>query len=259
MLVCLQPAAAVDSQLQSSPAQVTKAELAKTFAGYEAAFVLLDLQSGKYFRYNETQCSKRFSPCSTFKIFNALVGLETGILKDENQSMAWDGTNYAIASWNHDQTLQSAVANSVVWYFQRLASEVGPQRMQKFVDAAHYGNQDISGGIDKFWLGSSLKISAEEEVALLKRLVIDDLPFSQRSMAIVRGLLKLSTTEKGTLYGKTGSNHEQGKDVMGWFVGYVVTPFHVYIFATNIQAADGAQGKKARQLTETILAEDNLL
>jgi beta-lactamase class D len=39
-----------------------------------------------------------------------------------------------------------------------------------------YGNQDISGGIDQFWLSSSLKISPKEQAdfmeALYKRICL---------------------------------------------------------------------------------------
>ena len=48
---------------------------------------------------------------------------------------------------------------SVVWYYQELARRVGPERMQKWVTAFRYGNEDISGGIDRFWLESALRIS----------------------------------------------------------------------------------------------------
>ena len=135
------------------------------------------------------------------KIFNALVGLETGVVQNENSSMKWDGTKYAVIDWNRDQTLQSAMTNSVVWYFQRLASAVGEKRMKGFIQKVRYGNEDISGGINKFWLESTLKISADEQVEFLKRLIDDDLPFSKRSMAIVRGLIRFGANfQRHTLW-----------------------------------------------------------
>ena len=125
--------------------------------------------------------------------------------------------------------------------------------MKKYIDDVRYGNCDISGGITKFWLANSLKISAEEQVDFIKRLYFDDLPFSTRSMKIVKKNTELKKTDKGELHGKTGSDREDGKDVLGWFVGYVVHDGHPYVFATNIQAKDGAWGKRAREITESIL------
>jgi len=131
--------------------------------------------------------------------------------------------------------------------------------MKQYINKVHYGNEDISGGITQFWLGSTLKISADEQVAFLKGLVRDELPFSKRSMAIARGLLRLVQTEKGTLYGKTGSSGDNGKYTLGWFVGYVVQPGRIDIFATNIRGRDDASGIKARELTEKILKEAGLI
>ncbi len=234
--------------------------IAGKLKGYDhACFEMLDCKSGKVFRYNDEQCKKRVAPMSTFKIFNSLAGLESGVLKDENHFMKWDGQKRWINSWNQDQTLQSAVTNSCVWYFQKVASGVGEERMQKYINAVHYGNEDISGGITEFWLNKSLKISADEQVSFIKRLYFDELPFSKRSMKIVRKLIEVKKTEKGELHGKTGTDMENDKETLGWFVGYVVHEGRPYVFATNLQASDGAFGKKAREITESILEDAGLL
>jgi beta-lactamase class D len=237
----------------------SRQELEGEFKGYQAAFAIYNVKTKESLRFNEELCAARLSPCSTFKIFNSLVGLETGVLADENSPMTWDGTKSMVCNCNQDQTLESAVTNSCKWYFERVAIAVGAERMRKFLADVQYGNQDISGGMTDFWVGSSLKISANEQVDFLRKLLQDELPFSKRSMAIVRGLIRLEQTEKGTLYGKTGSNMENGKKVLGWFVGYVVQPHGVYIFATNIQADDGAWGQKAKEITREILERVELL
>jgi beta-lactamase class D len=234
-------------------------ELQACFKGYEAAFVIYDDKTKERTRFNEEACAARLSPCSTFKIFNSLVGLETGFLNDENHPMVWDGKKIIISNCNRDLTLQSAVTNSCVWYFQRVAAAVGEERMKKFLANSGYGNEDISSGITNFWLGSSLRISADEQVDFLGKLLKDQLPFSKRSMAIVRGLIRLEQTDKGILYGKTGSDMKDGKEILGWFVGYVVQPSGIHIFATNIQADNGAWGPKAKAITKQILEKMDLL
>lgn len=42
-----------------------------------------------------------------------------------------------------------------------------------------YGDQDISGGVDKFWLSSTLEISPGEELAFLKKLYKTELGNSE--------------------------------------------------------------------------------
>lgn len=227
-------------------------DLGRFFEGFRGAFVMLDPGNNKSILFNREQCEKRLSPCSTFKIPNSLIGLETGVIKDENHLVKWDGTRYPYEPWNRDHILRSAVSNSVVWYFQELASKVGEERMKKYVHELHYGNEDISGGLTKFWLGSSLKISAEEQVDFLCKLYRNELPFSQRSVDITRKIIILDETDERIFRGKTGSGtilQEDGKvkSSLGWFIGWVERkePKGARVFAVNIEGGDGATGKKA--------------
>lgn len=234
-------------------------DLEKYFTGYTGTFVLLDEEKDEYLIFNKEQSEKQLSPCSTFKIVNSLIGLETGAVQDENTLIQWNGTTYPIESWNQNHTLKTAIANSVVWYYQELASRVGPTKMQEYLDKIPYGNHDISGGITTFWLRSSLKISAREQVEILKRLYNDDLPFSRENMAITRKIIVLSNEKGISFSGKTGSGGPDGKYVIGWFVGEVESNGHRYFFATNIEAPDHAGGLKAKDITKSILADKGLL
>lgn len=238
--------------------RVNQDELGKYFEGYHGTFILFDEQNDEYTVYNEEQSKKRIPPCSSFKIYNSLIGLETGVLKDENSVFKWDGTIYPLASWDKDNTLASAISNSVIWYYKELASRVGKDRMQRYVNKIPYGNCDISGGAT-FWQVSSLKISAQEQIELLKRLYNDQLPFSQRNMIIVRRIITLSSKDGIVLSGKSGSGFNDGKDVIGWFVGCVENDGKRYIFATNVEADDKANGMKAKAITLEILKDKGLL
>lgn len=230
-----------------------KPELEKYFQDFTGAFVLYDLNNGRSIRYHPERCSERFLPASTFKILNSLIGLETGVIPDENYTIKWDGTHYENSAWNQDHTLKTAFQNSVVWYYQELARRVGREKMQYYVGAAGYGNQDISGRIDSFWLDGALRISANEQVELLRRLYEDALPFSQRSMKIVKEIMVLENTDTYRLSGKTGSG-KVSAIYIGWFVGYVEEKGNVYFFATNIEGpSPDAKGVKAKEITRSIL------
>ena len=229
--------------------------------GYTGAFVLYESQSNRYIRYNPERCAEEFLPASTFKILNSLIGLETGVIPDENYVIPWDGTKYSIASWNQDHSLKTAIQNSVVWYYQELARRVGKDQMKTWVEKAGYGNQDISGNLDSFWLDGSLRISANEQVDFLQRLYDNRLPFSDRNIIIVKGLIIQKTTPDYQLSGKTGSTQRAAIHV-GWFVGYVEKTGNVYYFATNIESDsnDGmANGETARKITMDILRKLSIL
>ncbi|MBN1314306.1 MAG: class D beta-lactamase [Anaerolineales bacterium] len=243
------------AHIQTAPTPETGPELESYFQGIDGAFVLYDLYNDRTIRYNPERCAQRFIPASTFKVLNSLIGLETGVITDENCVIEWDGAQYEVPEWNRDHTLQTAIQVSAVWVYQELARQVGVEEMQQYVDAAGYGNQDISGEIDTFWLEGGLRISADEQVEFLQRLYQDDLPFSTRSMDIVKKILVQEETSTWRLSGKTGSAQRIDPHI-GWFVGYLEIEENVYFFATNYSTSnpDGfVNGDRAREITLNIL------
>ena len=121
----------------------------------------------------------------------------------------------------------------MVWYFQQLARRVGAERMQKYLDAAGYGNHTIGGAIDTFWLEGGLRISPDEQIEFLKKLYFETLPFSTRSMQIVKKLLIIEQTGDYVLRAKTGTVSRFTPQI-GWWVGYVETKGNVFFFAARI-------------------------
>lgn len=112
---------------------------------------------------------------------NSLIGLETGAVRDEYEVKRWDGVIREFESWNRDRTLASAIRESAIWFYQDMARDIGVTNMEKFVNQIGYGNRDISGGIDEFWLDSTLEISAIEQVDFIESLVEEDLPFTEKN------------------------------------------------------------------------------
>ena len=101
-----------------------------------SSFLLYDLQKDAYTAYRYDRCQQAFLPASTFKIANTLIGLETGILPDENAPMKWDGVTRDMAAWNRDHTLRSAFQVSCVPCYRELARQIGLERMTSFVKKA---------------------------------------------------------------------------------------------------------------------------
>lgn len=252
-------------------AQTDAQDLSRYFKETKGAFVLYDLKQNRYLRHNEARCRQRFSPYSTFKIPNSLIGLETKVLTDADHLMRWEPKKYPEASgwteapfvhWKQDQTLRSALKYSVVWYYRELAKRISESRMKQYVAAFGYGNQDVSGGLaspqlfQAFWLNSSLQISADEQIEFLKKFYTGKLSVSAQATAIVKDILVLEKAPNYTLSGKTGGGSLPGGKSLGWFVGYVETKGNVYFFATNIEGANYAAIRNRRiELTKQILAE----
>jgi beta-lactamase class D len=235
-------------------ADVTQ-DLAAQFPGFRAAFVLRDVAAGRTVRHDPALAGERTSPCSTFKIPNSIIGLETGVVPNASFVLPWDGVPRPIPEWNRDHDLRSAIRYSVVWYYQELARRVGPERMQKWVSKLRYGNEDTSAGVDRFWLGSSLRVSPDEQVDFLARLHAGALPVSARSVAIVEDILVQDPPGPGIAYrGKTGSCSDPGaKDPHGWWVGSVEKEGRLFVYAALI-VGPGASGMLCRPMAEKALA-----
>src|SRR6201992_3887605 len=137
---------------------------AGTFVGYKVDDYLI-ISSDKD-RSGEAKL-----PASTFKIPNSLIALETGVVQDPDKDVfKWDGVVRPIEAWNRDHTMRSAIAVSAVPVYQEIARRIGPERMQKYLDLFEYGNRNIGGGLDQFWLSGALRIDPVQEIDFLDRL-----------------------------------------------------------------------------------------
>lgn len=201
--------------------------------GVEGSILIYDAQKETYTGYNLEMIETEYSPASTFKIFNALVSLETGAVKTESDTMRWDGKDKGRPQWNKDHNLRSGMKFSVVWFYRELARRVGEKKMKHHIDLVGYGNKDMSGGIDLFWLTGGLRISSLQQIDFLRRLRSNNLPFSQRSIDIVKNIIIMDSTDTYVMRAKTGwSSHIEPE--IGWLVGYIETKGNVYFFSTNI-------------------------
>jgi len=230
-------------------------DLSAFFGGREGSFVLYDSRDGRWLRHNPAGCARRASPCSTFKIPHTAVALETGVASGPDFALPWDGVKRDYQAWNADQTLRSALRNSVVWYYLELARRIGPEREADFVRRLGYGNMDANGGQGAFWIQGKLAISADEQVAFLRRLWAGELPLSPEAQRVTRELMELSRRDGRVLYGKTGTGEATpgGPPAVGWFVGCVSRDGHNAFFATRLGGSADATGKEARRITEEIL------
>jgi bla regulator protein BlaR1 len=148
--------------------------------------------------------------------------------------------------------------NSVNWYFQNLDSNIGIETLKKYYTKIGYGNLDLSGGISNYWLESSLKISAIEQVELLKAFYSNAFAFNNENIQTVKNALRLSESEGALLSGKTGTGNINGKNISGWFIGYVENSGKTYFFATHIQSDEYSNGSMAAKITLSILNDKNI-
>ena len=239
--------------------KVSTIDLSSWFSGYEGSFVLYDLNGDTWKVYDMEQATLRTAPNSTYKIYDALFGLEEGVIAPDDSFMAWDGTNHPFEAWNGNQDLLSAMQSSVNWYFEEIDMQIGSSAIQDYIRKIGYGNEIVNANLSAYWMQGTLKISPVEQVELLTALHNNQFGFAPENINAVKNSICLFSSENFSpegknFYGKTGTGRVDGQDVNGWFVGLLETTGNTYFFATNIQATENATGSKASEISLSILS-----
>ena len=196
--------------------------------------LIYNKQENKYYSNNFQEARTSYLPASTFKIPNSIIGLETGLLKDENTIFKWNGEERAFAAWEKDLPLKEAFRRSCVPCYQELARKIGVKKMKENLMQLQFGEMDVNlENIDNFWLVGHSKINPFQQIDFLIRFYENQLKISNSTTKTVNSIMKMNTTKSYTLSGKTGLAVTEEKDT-GWFVGYVEKGKNLLYFATKI-------------------------
>ena len=231
------------------------------FGDRVGCFIEINNQTGKTVGvYNPQRCKERLSPNSTFKLPLSFIAFEEKIFATPSTKIPWDGVKRRRVEWNEDQTPQSWITESTIWVSQVVTSKLGEATIKKYLKKLNYGNQDISGGLTRFWLDSSLKISADEQVQVLRSLWTEKV-FSDETFKKEKEILFYKELPSGfKVYGKTGTGCLDGnacKKQQGWFVGVLEKGSESYSFALNFsdskKRTEGYAGLEAKGMALKIL------
>lgn len=245
--------------------------VAETFKGQQAVLVVTDTLTGETYVSDQALAGEQFGPCSTFKIWNTLIGLEEGILKGPDEPFwKWDGEERSFPSWNGDLTLREAFQASCVPAFQELARKIGSERMQEWLNKLGYGDKNMCERPDSFWLPragqKNIIITPEQQADLINKLITGKLPLKKENVATLLDIMSIESTARSTLFGKTGSGLRAAKDGpaadgdfdMGWFVGVLDCGGHKYAYAC-LMLGPGLGGKDAREAVRKIFRESGMM
>jgi beta-lactamase class D len=223
---------------------------AGTFVGYKTDDYLIIASDNE-------RSGQAFLPASTFKVPNSLIALETGVVGDPDKDVfKWDGVKRSIEGWNQDHTMRSAIAASAVPVYQEIARRIGAERMQKYVDLFEYGNRNIGGGIDQFWLTGDLRIDPIQQIDFVDRLRRGVLPVSKRSQDLVRDILPVTKAGDATIRAKTGLlGAELGKPSLGWLVGWTEKGSAQTVFALNMDIREPRHVPDRMKLAQQCLTD----
>ncbi|MDX6016744.1 OXA-55 family carbapenem-hydrolyzing class D beta-lactamase [Shewanella indica] len=227
-------------------------------AGVKGCLLLWDQKRSLGLSNNLSRAAEGFIPASTFKIPSSLIALQTGAVRDETSRFSWDGKVREIAAWNRDQSFRTAMKYSVVPVYQQLAREIGPKVMAAMVRQLQYGNQDIGGQADSFWLDGQLRITAFQQLDFLQQLHDNKLPVSERSQRIVKQMMLTEASTDYIIRAKTGYGVRH-TPAIGWWVGWLELDDNTVYFAINLDLASAGQLPLRQQLVKQVLKQEQLL
>jgi len=218
----------------------------------------------------EGDCETRVTPASTFKMALAVMAYDAGVITSAQEPKLPFKQGYADwggDAWRQDTDPTMWMANSTVWYSQRLAERLGADTLTDYAQKFGYGNADFSGdpgkgnGLERAWISSSLQISPLEQAAFIAGLVEDTLPVSPGVSEGAMELVEQGGSAKGwALRGKTGSAYPRLADGTldrahgwGWYVGWAEKGDRRLVFVRL------AQDEARQQVSGGLRARDKLV
>jgi beta-lactamase class D len=243
-----------------------EAAVDKELGGVGTCVVMLDSKTGAtLFQYNlDNVCNAPRPPCGTFNVAATLIGLDDGVITPSTV-FKWDKSPQPVSAWQTDADIAKAYKNQVGWWFERLASQVGAQRLSQGLDRLGYGNRSTAGPATGFWngpqAGGKLAISTRQQAQFMRRLYGGQLPVSAQTASAVEALLVNETRTgasggKYVMSGQTGScaTEADGSRSVGWWVGHFQSPTRDVVFAASVEAPTAPPGTEVEGAIKDIFS-----
>lgn len=233
--------------------------IAARFADYGHAGAWLIQHEGDKAQvvYGQTLAAKPQPPASTFKVLLALVALETGVLRNADEIIAWDGRKYPDQpEWQADMALRQAMRTSSESYFRVLADRIGRDRLATWVTRVGYGNSRIGPKASRAWHDGVLTVTAQQQLAFIDRVRRGDLPFAPATLTAVKAAMLNREANGRRVYGKTGTSaNGNGQTGVGWWIGWEEGKGRATSFVLEVELKTSDSRDKRVALGEQLLAE----
>lgn len=205
--------------------------------GVKGTVLVYDTTKDKLFASDTVSIYDPSLPASTFKIINSLIALEIGVIPDEYYTVKWSGVTDTVKygyrpDIYHDMTIDEAFRSSAVWVFLELARKIGRSNYEKYLALCGFGDPTLIAEPLDFWNFGKFEVTPFAQLIFLKRLQQGSLPFSKRSMDIVKKMMTTEINESYQLCSKTGWTRDNDVNT-GWWVGFIEKGESSYIFVSR--------------------------
>ncbi len=185
-------------------------------------------------------------PGASFEIIHSLVAVETGRLKDEKSAL--EGI-----------TLEQAFKADSTSFFQVLAVRIGRDTMQRWIDTLGYARRYDTpriANLDRFWTDNSIRITADEQLGIVKKLYFDQLPFQRRTHAIVSNMMLVEEAADHKLAYKFSEGRNADSTRILWIQGWKEIRQHPHFFVIQLRTRQEGTDLKAagKRIMDQVLA-----
>lgn len=222
-------------------------------AGVKGTFGMFDNGQGRFTIYNLPRFrDSAYQPESTFDIFQSLVAIQTGVVKDDSAIIFTRDTEMVVKVDTTNPNGQDAFHQDKMSLresfrspglgqlgFSELAARIGRDTLKKWIDSVHYGNRDLGDKGTEFWFNGHLKITADEQLGLIKQLYFNQLPFFEHTQKLVVNMMPMEANSNYKLAYKTGWGFKASdRHPIGWVMGWVEENKNLYFFVLNLESED---------------------
>jgi beta-lactamase class D len=243
-----------------------EAALDPAVGGPDTCVVLKDVERGtELYRYGaQSACNRPLAPCATFQVPMTVIGLSDGKVS-RVEVWKWDGKVQPYKAWEKDMDLETAWRLGARWWFQRLATSIGPDRFKQTLSSFGYGQGAAVGRPDAFWMGPAagggLYVSTRNQADILRKLARTALPAKPEAQGTVQALMADTVRGQTQLYDIGASCPSIGDSSrnVSWWIGRIKGPTNDLVFALSIESANPLSGMEIRSRMLPILTDAKLL
>jgi beta-lactamase class D len=182
--------------------------------------------------YDIARARRDHPPAQTFKILSTLVALESNAVASLDTEIVWDGNGPVVPRWDRVHTLRSSIEPSGYWFTDAVIDRIGFDTTEVWINRTNYGNQNIRGSFDRFWLDGTLTIDAIQQAEFMSLIWSDDHPFDRYAAFDVKDILSVEEGDGWIIQYITANT--TGAEPVRWLVGAVITGGGTWGVAMNI-------------------------
>lgn len=204
-------------------------DYSKAFGEAEGTMVIFQSKLNHYLMYNGALATEAASPDETYRVYLALMGLQYDLVDPSNPLKTLD--------------------------MKRVATAISMEDTAALLDEMDYGNKDLTGPPESYWLNSTLKLTPIQQIEMMRRLYIQVLPFKVEDQVLVKEQLLIKTIGDAKLYGITSTASDQNN----WFVGFIEKEKTPHFFALRVIGGTDGKAETLQRIAIDIFKTEGLI